>query len=86
MTVGGGELVTSQTMLAVSPSVNSWGEGAFVKVIFSVKKIINMHKNSLKQLGLSQHNNCCLDSCTLAALIFSCQRTRSNSDRDSNRQ
>lgn len=34
-TVGGGELVTSQTMLALSPSVNSWGEGAFVKVIFS---------------------------------------------------
>lgn len=27
--------MTSQTMLALSPSVNSWGEGAFVKVIFS---------------------------------------------------
>lgn len=34
-TVGGGELMTSQIMLALSPSVNSWGEGAFVKVIFS---------------------------------------------------
>lgn len=34
-TAGGGELMTSQTMLALSPSVNSWGEGAFVKVIFS---------------------------------------------------
>lgn len=38
-TVGGGELTTSQTMLALSPSVNSWGEGAFWKVIFSgIKK------------------------------------------------
>lgn len=34
-TEGGGELVTSHTMLALSPSVNSCGEGAFVKVIFS---------------------------------------------------
>lgn len=35
MTVGGGELMTSQMMMALSPSVNSCGEGAFVKVIFS---------------------------------------------------
>lgn len=37
-TVGGGELMTSQIMLALSPSVNSWGEGALVKVIFSESK------------------------------------------------
>lgn len=36
-TVGGGELSTSQIMSALSPSVNSWGEGAFVKVIRSEK-------------------------------------------------
>lgn len=34
-TEGGGELTTSHTRLAMSPSENSWGEGAFVKVIFS---------------------------------------------------
>lgn len=39
-TVGGGELSTSQMMSALSPSVNSWGEGAFLKVIFSEKQAI----------------------------------------------
>lgn len=34
-TVGGGELMTSHTIMALSPSVNSWGDGTFVKVIFS---------------------------------------------------
>lgn len=38
-TVGGGELSTSQIMSALSPSVNSWGEGAFVKVIRSEKHV-----------------------------------------------
>lgn len=39
MTVGGGELVTSHTMMASSPSENSCGDGTFVKVIFSERKI-----------------------------------------------
>lgn len=38
--VGGGELMTSHTMTASSPSLNSWGDGAFWKVSFSVKRII----------------------------------------------
>lgn len=33
---GGGELTTSQVMMASSPSLNSCGLGAFLKVIFSV--------------------------------------------------
>lgn len=33
--VGGGELMMSHTMSASSPSLNSWGLGAFWKVIFS---------------------------------------------------
>lgn len=36
--VGGGELMTSHTMTASSPSLNSWGDGAFWKVSFSVEK------------------------------------------------
>lgn len=35
MTVGGGELITSHMMTASSPSVNSCGDVAFLKVIFS---------------------------------------------------
>lgn len=38
--VGGGELSTSQMMFALSPSVNSCGEGAFLKVIFSEKQAV----------------------------------------------
>lgn len=36
MMSAGGELTTSQMMSASSPSLNSCGEGAFLKVIFSV--------------------------------------------------
>lgn len=36
MMLAGGELTTSQMMSASSPSLNSCGEGAFLKVIFSV--------------------------------------------------
>lgn len=36
--VGGGELMTSHMMTASSPSLNSWGDGAFWKVSFSVEK------------------------------------------------
>ena len=36
-TVGGGVLMTSHTRMALSPSLNSWGDGALVKVIFSTK-------------------------------------------------
>lgn len=41
MIVGGGELMTSQMMSASSPSLNSWGDGAFWKVSFSEKDIWN---------------------------------------------
>lgn len=54
-TVGGGELSTSQMMSALSPSVNSWGEGAFLKVIFSGKNKQLLNLVALTQISPKFH-------------------------------
>lgn len=51
MMVGGSELTTSHTITASSPSLNSWGVGAFLNISFSE------NNGRRKSLQLSRHTS-----------------------------
>lgn len=58
MMVGGSELTTSHTITASSPSLNSWGVGAFLNMSFSESNGRN------KLLQLFQHTSSCVPNST----------------------
>lgn len=59
MMVGGSELTTSHTITASSPSLNSWGVGAFLNISFSE------NNGRRKSLQLSQHTSSCAPDSSL---------------------